>query len=128
MAINYKVVSKRPAGIAGDKPTKYYPVLTKRKVANTRKIIDRISKNSTLSGADVVAVFESLRAIIPELLGSGMNVRLDGVGTFSIHARSKGQDTPEAVTSRDIDSLKISFLPDKDVKSMLKTIDFQKVK
>ncbi len=128
MAINYKVVSKRPGGMAGEQPPKYYPVLTKRRVANTRFLIDEIKGRSTLSGADVVAVFESLRTIIPQLLSSGYNVRLDGLGTFSIHARSKGKDTPEAVTSRDIDSLNISFLPEKDVKSKLKSIKFNKVK
>lgn len=128
MPINYKIVSKRPGGMAGDNPPRYYPVLTKRRVADTRHLIDMIRESSTLSGPDVVAVFESLRTIIPQLLANGYNVRLDDLGTFSIHARSKGKDTPEAVTSRDIDSLKISFLPDKDVKRRLSTVKFNKVK
>ncbi|UXP32142.1 HU family DNA-binding protein [Reichenbachiella agarivorans] len=127
MAIKYKVVSKRPGGIAGKRPTRYYPVLTRRRVADTRYLINHISSMSTLSGADLVSVFESLRTIIPELLGDGKNVRIDGLGTFSIHAHSKGKDTADDVTSRDIDSLKISFLPDKGVKMMLKSIKFEKV-
>ncbi len=114
--------------MAGNRPPRYYPVLTKRKIANTRNLIDKISNTSSLSGAEVVGVFESMRILIPELLGSGHNVRIDGLGTFSIHARSKGKDSPEDVTSKDIESLNISFLPDKDVKRMLQAIEFNKVK
>ncbi len=128
MAINYKVVSKRPGGIAAKRPPKYYPVLTKRRVATTRDIIDKIQGSANVSSPEIVAVLELLRTVIPSLLGSGHNVRLDGLGTFSIHARSKGKDTPEEVTSRDIDSLNISFLPDKDIKRRLNTVKFNKVK
>jgi len=128
MAIQYKVVTKRPGGFAGENTPRYYPVLTKRRTANLREVMELISERSAFSRADVIGVVESLIHLIPELLQGGNNVKLDGLGTFSVHARSDGRDHAEEVTLRDIKELKISFLPDKQIKKQMKSTKFTKVK
>lgn len=128
MSISYKVAAKKPRGVAGEQPVKYYPVLTDRSIADSRYVMEIISGRTSFSRGDVMGMIQCLVELIPELLKDGKNVRLDGLGTFSVHARSKGKDTPEAVTLRDIDSLKISFLPDKEIKKEMKNTQFVKKK
>ena len=126
MAIKYKVVSKKPGGLAGENAPKYYPVLTGRETADLEYVCERISERSTFSGADVVGVVQSFIELVPELLMNGKNVKLDGFGTFSVHASGTGRDSPEEVTSRDITKLKLSFLPDKRIKRKLSNAEFVK--
>jgi predicted histone-like DNA-binding protein len=128
MSIPYTVVSKRPAGIAGTNSPRYYPVLTERSTIDLRAVCDIISQRSTFSHADVVGVVHALIELVPELLMDGKNVKLDDWGTFSVHASGVGQDVPEKVTSRDITSLKMTFLPDKNIKQKLQRSTYVKVK
>jgi len=127
MPISYKVVTKRPGGIAGERTPRYYPALTGRSIADLNMICDLISERSTLHRADVKAVVESLIEVIPELIQQGYNPRLDEFGTFSVHVSSKGKDRSDQVTARDIESAKMTFLPSKRMKSLLKLIKFIKV-
>ncbi|MFY0651636.1 MAG: HU family DNA-binding protein [Cyclobacteriaceae bacterium] len=126
MAVSYKVVSKRPGGIAGDRKPKYFPIVTKRNLINTRTLAERISERSSFSTPDVIGMIESLTQLIPMLLKDGNNVRLDGLGTFSIHVSGVGRDDPEKVTRRDITKVKMAFLPSKDIKRNLATTEFKK--
>ena len=125
MALTYQVKPKRSA-FAREQKTRYYPVLTSRRVADMRMICDEISAASSLTTADVRAVVESLTELIPDLMEKGYNVKLDELGTFSVHAKSEGKDDPNKVTVRDIKELKMSFLPSKRVKDRLKIMKVEK--
>ena len=113
MAVSYKVVSKRPGGMAGQNAPKYYPVLTNRRVADLHEICDIISDRSTFSHSDVAGVVEAFVRLVPELLQDGYNVRLGDMGTFMLHASATGKDAPEKVSQKDITGLKMGFLPSK---------------
>ena len=126
MAVSYKVVSKRPGGMAGERTPKYFPIVTKRKLVNSRSLAERISERSSFSTPDVIGMIESLIQIIPEMLKNGNNVRLDGLGTFSLHVSGVGKDDPKKVTKRDITKVKMAFLPSKDIKRDLATTEFKK--
>ncbi|UXP32017.1 HU family DNA-binding protein [Reichenbachiella agarivorans] len=125
MAIKYKVVTKKP-GLSSQ--VRYYPVLTGRKVVDIYEVCDYISKQSSFNHPDVVGIVEALIDAVPYFVSMGDNVRLDGLGTFSVHASSKGKESAEEVTSRDISELKMSFLPDKRIKRAIKGMTFTKVK
>ncbi|UXP33475.1 hypothetical protein N6H18_05850 [Reichenbachiella agarivorans] len=127
MSIKYKVVSKRPAGIAGVNDPRYYPILTNRKVSDLDDVCRMISKRSTFNEADVIGVIHSLIDLIPELVMDGRNVKLDGLGIFSVHASAVGKQTPEEVSARDISKLKLAFLPSKKIKNELIKAEFKKV-
>ena len=128
MAIPYKVVSKRPGGMAGENTPKYYPALTNRRVANLRDICEIISDRSTFSHSDVAGVMEALVRLVPELIQDGYNVRLGDLGTFSLHASATGKDDPGKVSQKDITGLKMAFLPSKRIKQELKKTRFKKVR
>jgi len=127
MAVSYKVVSKRPGGIAGEREPRYFPIITKRSLMNSRSLAEIISKRSSFSKPDVIGMIESLIQLIPEMLQDGYNVKLDGFGTFSIHVSGVGKDDPKKVTKRDITSVNMSFLPSKSIKRDLNRTEFIKV-
>lgn len=126
MAVQYKVVSKKPGLSLPDSPTMYYPILTGRRQTDIRAVCKILSDSSTVTAGDIRGVLEGLIRLIPDLLMDGRTVKLDGFGTFSLHASAKGQGSPEMVTSRDITSVKMSFLPDKEIKRELKLTKFVK--
>lgn len=128
MSVLYKVVSKKPSGRLSNGAPKYYPVLTGRRQVAIREVCKIIASSSSMTPGDVKGVLEGLIQLIPDLLMDGRTVKLDGFGTFSLHASAVGQDTPEKVTLRDITGVKMSFLPDKEIKRNLKATSFEKMK
>ena len=126
MAVFYKVVSKRPGGMAGTNAPRYYPVLTDRRVMDLRELSKRISDMSTVSRPDVMAVVYAFIDLIPGLLQDGYNIKLDGFGTFSLHVSGEGKDDPDQVTHRDIKGVKMTILPDKRIKIRLQATTFRK--
>ena len=127
MAVSFKVVSKRPGGMAGERTPKYFPIVRKRELVNSRTLADVISERSSFSTPVVIGMIESLIQIIPEILKKGNNVRLDGLGTFSLHVSGVVKDDPKKVTKRDITKVKMAFLPSKYIKRNLATTEFKKV-
>ncbi|MEQ8879862.1 MAG: HU family DNA-binding protein [Cyclobacteriaceae bacterium] len=125
MPVTYTIAMKKP-GLSPDAAPKYYPVLTDRRITNLRKLCYMISDRSTLTSADVMGVIHAMIELIPDLLQDGRTVRLDGFGTFNLHASSEGQTNPDKITSRDITGVRMSFLPDKDIKRRLNKTKFVK--
>jgi len=128
MALIYKVVSKNPGGFAEEGAKSYYPVLTDREPVNLEQLCNRITQRSTFTKPDVVGVIQSLIDLLPELLLDGKNIKIDGFGTFSIHASATGKQNPNEVSAEDISRLKLAFLPDKKIKKKLKGATFIKKK
>jgi predicted histone-like DNA-binding protein len=126
MAVKYKVVSKRPGGIAGERAPKYYPVITDRKTMSEREFSERVAERAGVHMGTVLAVAESLFRTIPELLMSGYNVKFNDLGTFSLHVSAEGKDTMEEVSAHDISKLKIAFLPSKEIKHRIALTKFEK--
>lgn len=125
MALEYEVKAKRP-GLAQQQKPRYFPVLTGRRVADIHMVSKKVSARTSLTSADIVGVVEALTTIIPQLLEDGYNVKLDNLGTFSVHAKSEGKEDPGKVTVKDIKELKMSFLPSKRMKKRLQTLRVKK--
>jgi len=125
MPVKYTIRTKKP-GLVKDGNPKYYPVLTDRRTTDLRRLSKLISQRSTLHPADIVGVIQSMIELIPELLQDGYTVKLDGFGTFNLHASGTGKANPEEVTSKDITGVKMSFLADKHIKKQLYKTKFVK--
>ena len=127
MPIYYNVVSKKSV-LSAEPGVKYYPQLTNRRVIDLRAMCNIISEKSTLNSSDIIGVVEALVAETSRQLKDGRNVKLDNLGTFSLHASAKGKDQPEQVTSKDIQKLKVSFLASPYMKRLVKFAKFEKAK
>ena len=118
MALTYKVAAKKTT-LSEGKEHLYYPVITDRKVADLQQISEEISNISTVHSADVLAVMDAFRQTMLKLLEEGYNVKVDELGTFSVHASAKGKDDPEKVSHRDITKLRLTFLPGNEIKDQV---------
>ena len=89
-------------------------VITTHSVS-TRKLAERIEKESSVSISDVMAVLYALPHIIQDELGKGGSVKLDGIGSFSLSAQCSktGVPTKEEVSPEQITNLKVNFRPEK---------------
>jgi len=128
MALQYKIISTIKRGQAEDNERIWFPRLTGSQKINLRQVAEILNQRSTASEADIYLVLMGLVDLLPELLLDGNTVKIDEFGSFRLHAKVSTEDSPDKVTSRNINDLRISFLPDKRIKQALKRADFTKKK
>lgn len=93
---------------------KWYPQLVLvGKPADTQEVAERIARESTVSPADSHAVIRALPEIMADIMAEGRAVHLDGFGSFyfTCQATGKGVDTAEKVSSNQITSVRVQFIP-----------------
>lgn len=126
MAFHYRIKTKR-SGI-GEKKAKYYAVPVRSGEITTRQLAKDLSRMSSLSEGDVHAAIIGLSGLVEKYLQEGYSVRLDNLGLFSISATSDGFDTPEECTPHRVKANKICFRAEKELKSNLKFVRFEREK
>lgn len=82
----------------------------------TDDLIDVINANSTVTGADVVGVLESLSEHLADGLGNSYNVYLEGIGTFSVTLKSRPVKDKKEIRAASVEVKNIEFRPDPDLK------------
>ena len=94
---------------------KWYPksVLVGSPVS-TEQLCKRIAAESTVSAADVRAVFTALAPIMADYMAQGRSVKLDGIGTFYFTAIAVkgGVPTEKEVTANMIAGVRVRFIPE----------------
>lgn len=126
MSIKFKVVEKGQPGVAGGGIKKFYASASSTGEMTLTKLTKRIEQTSTVSGADIRAVLYAMVETMQDALEDGQIVRLGDLGSLRISISSNGEETAEDVTSRSIKSAKTVFTPGKNLKSMLKTLEYEK--
>ena len=95
---------------------KWTPVAATTKTLSTRKIAERIEKESTVSIADIMAVLYSLPHVLRDEMANGYSVKLDGVGSFAltVQCHKTGVERAEDVDPyTQITNVKVQFRPEK---------------
>ena len=128
MALQYKIISMIKRGNTENEQRIWFPRLTGSRKINLRQVAEILKQRSTASEADIYLVLIGLVDLLPELLLDGNTVKIDEFGSFRLHAKVSTENSPDKVTSRNINDLRISFLPDKRIKQALKRADFKKKK
>ena len=126
MAVQYKVVSKRPGGMAGERKPKYYASVTKTKIIGTRELAKICHERNVCNRSTFLAVADMLSSLIPDLLKDGRSVKLGELGIFSLSIKGEGYDNPDHVDKRSIKSVNINFRPSTEVKDLMTTTKFEK--
>lgn len=126
MALTYTIMSTNRPGEGKAGTPMYFPKLTGTSQANLREVSKLLAMRSTASEADVYLVVTGLINLIPELLAEGRTVKLDGLGTFRLHARVDTASSPEKVSTRNIRELRLAFRPDNEIKRELRTVKVYK--
>ncbi|MDR1526592.1 MAG: HU family DNA-binding protein [Dysgonamonadaceae bacterium] len=128
MAVNYVVVPKgNPAD--PNAPKKFYAHAKSSGELTLKKLSKEIAEGSTtVSDTDVLAVLNDLTKILKRHLDKGEIVRFGDFGTFQIAISSGGAETEEKFHQSLIKSSKVAFRPGVDLKEMLATLKYEKVK
>ena len=81
---------------------------------STEQLCKRIAAESTVSAADVRAVFTALAPIMADYMAQGRSVKLDGIGTFyfTAVAAKGGVATEKEVTTNQITGVRVRFIPE----------------
>ncbi|MGE4289893.1 MAG: HU family DNA-binding protein [Salinivirgaceae bacterium] len=79
-----------------------------------------LAEVSSLSAGDVQNVIANLIEQIPKWLMEGINVKLDGLGTFRLSLSSEAAATREEVTANSIKDIYVIFEPDKEIREKVK--------
>ena len=94
---------------------KWYPksVLVMSPVT-TEQVAKRIAAESTVSPADVRAVWTALGGVMGDYMSQGRSVKLDGVGSFYFTAvtTKNGVDKEEDVNATLIRGVRVRFIPE----------------
>ena len=111
-------------GVKGGGQYKYYGRISNRNKVNFRYIARVLSQRTTLNAADVAAAIEGFREVILEELLAGNNVKLDGLGTFSLSLRTEGVEDLSKFNKAILREVRIQFLAAPELKETLKTAEF----
>ena len=80
----------------------------------TQQLAEVIAEKSSLTAGDVQNVVRNLMSVMREYLLNSRSVRLDGLGTFTMKActRGKGVESADKVSPNQITALKCRFNPE----------------
>ncbi len=128
MAVSYVVIPKANPQDR-EVPPKFYAQAKSRSELTFKKLSKEIAEGSTtVSDTDVLAVLNDLTKVLRRHLENGEIVRFGDFGTFQIAISGEGAESEEKFNSSLIRSAKVGFRPGIDLKEMLATLKYEKIK
>ncbi len=107
-------------------PRKHYALIQNQGVVTLRQIAKRISRESTVSMMDTLAVLEGFLQVIPDMLLDGKIVKLAEFGTFRVTISSEGVETAEEFNISNIKRLNTKFRPGSEFSNQFNNVKFSK--
>jgi predicted histone-like DNA-binding protein len=130
MAVTYILTPKQKGNPGNpDAPKKFYAQAKASGELTLRKLSKEIAEGSTtVSDTDVVAVLNDLTKVLRRHLSNGEIVRFGDFGTFQVALSSEGAETAAKFNASLIKGGKVTFRPGVDLKEMLATLKYEKIK
>lgn len=126
MAIRFKAVQRvNPSD--QNAARKFYARATTKEVKGLLDLADIMSDGGTIRRSDIYAVLISLVSAITREIKSGNRVNMGELGTFYPSINSEGYETAEEVSANGIKKVNLRYRPAKEMKKVLRTLDFQKI-
>ena len=88
-----------------------YPAVVVKETITTDHIVKELSKHSAYSAGCVVGVLQEVSDAIVAHLRQGKNVRLDGLGTFSLALSSREVTDRKEIRAASVRIKKVNFRP-----------------
>lgn len=126
MALNYSV-SLRPNPLDKDAAPKAYATAQINGELTLKQLSKRVSSQTTVSRADVVAVLTATVDNLLEALTEGKQVDFGELGKFRLQILSQGAETLADFTSENIQGVNIQYIPGEDLKNIFAGLEFQPV-
>ncbi|MFV0599742.1 MAG: HU family DNA-binding protein [Bacteroidales bacterium] len=122
----YSITKKTFVDKTGVEQTKFYPNSVAVGLYTTEDMARDISEASSFTEADMIGALRGMSDIIITKLKLGYNVKLDGVGIFSLSLTSEGFNTAEECKPNRIKVRKITFKADRKLKKEMIGLKFYK--
>lgn len=93
----------------------YFPQIQSAGQIDTYDIARELDYNSSMTQGDVLSVLTNLGKVLKRAFEQGQTVKIDGVGTFFLTAKSsgKGVETADEVHAGQINNVNICFREEK---------------
>lgn len=121
MAIKYKKVQNKMTGSKNF--NKWYASAVHMGTVSTEDLCEEISHSTTVTEADIRAVFAELKGRLAYHFKIGQIVKIDGLGSFSVALRSTLADKAEDVSAANIKGYRINFRPESQVVGRMTNTD-----
>lgn len=122
----YSITKRKFIDKDGVEQTKFYPNSVAAGLYTTDDMAREISESSSFTEADMIGALRGMSDIIITKLKLGYNVKLDGIGTFSLSLTSEGFDTEEECKPGRVKVRKITFKADRKLKREMTGLKFFK--
>ncbi len=128
MAVKYNVIERKNLLKPTEAPKFYASAKADGEVSFKALAKEIAGAGSTVSDTDVLAVLNDLTKALVKYLAEGKIVRFGDFGSFQVSVSSNGVETAEKFTASNITGNKIQFRPGVDLKAMLATVKYEKMK
>ena len=117
MSVIYKVITRPTDPRVPNSPKRYYPhLITLGQSVNLKYIAQKMQDRSSLSVGDIKSVIQNFVEKMKEQLLEGKSVNIEGLGVFMLTACSKGADAAKDVNAKSVDSVRIFFQANKELR------------
>ena len=123
----YYSVVKRANPINKEATPLYYAQPVWGSEISIRTISNQISKYSTLTPTDIMAVLESFIDMLPMWLKEGHTIRLGNFGILRLTFKSKGKEKEDDVSGNDINHVRTVLRGSSEFKNEFSDLSFEKV-
>ena len=103
---------------------KWYPILKSTGLVGEKEVGVLISDETTLNPKEAEMALHQLQKILIRLLLEGKTVRLAGIGSFRLTAKSEGSETKAEATANNIKKLNLRFTTSEEMRDALKKATF----
>lgn len=117
MSVVYKVITRPMDPRVPNSPKRYYPhLITLGKSVDLKYLAQKMKDRSSLSVGDIKSVIQNFVDKLKEQLLEGKSVNVEGLGVFMLAARSKGAELAEDISAKSVESVRIFFQANKELK------------
>jgi predicted histone-like DNA-binding protein len=125
MSIRFKTIQRQNL-LDRAAPKKFYAIVEQKDKIGLDRLSSKLAAESIVSRADAYAVLMALLDTMLRELKEGTPIELGKLGTLSVSISSKGMDSEDQVTAASVSKARILFRPGKELKEMLKTLQYEK--
>lgn len=124
----YSVSSRKFIDKDGQEIVKFYPNAVSAGHFSSEDMAKDIAQATSFSESDVVGTMKAYSNILKERLKMGYNIKLDGIGTFSLSVIGDACDSEKECKPNKVKVGKIAFKADSKLRKEMVGIKFFKTK
>ena len=116
MSVIFRTVERPSDPRVENSPKKFFPqLITLGQSVDLAFIAQKMQDRSSLSIGDIRSTMQNVEKLKEQLL-EGKTVNIAGLGVFMLAAKSKGEDKTEDVTAKSVESVRICFQANRELK------------